>query len=88
MELLTELREKRAKTLLLSVEASDVTDQIIDDLYTMVMDHAGTCQLKFVLKDHKTNTKLKMPSKSMKVNVDNEFIDKVKTLSVFDYILE
>jgi DNA polymerase-3 subunit alpha len=52
------------------------------------MDHAGTCQLKFVLKDHKTNTKLKMPSKSMKVNVDNEFIDKVKTLSVFDYILE
>ncbi|MDG1913512.1 MAG: DNA polymerase III subunit alpha [Crocinitomix sp.] len=88
MDLLTELRDKRAKVLKLEVECSDVTDQVIDKLYNVVMDHAGTCQLKFIIKDHKTNSTIKMPSKTMKVTVDNEFIKKVKELDVFEYTLE
>ncbi len=88
MDLLTELREKRAKTLLLEVESSDLTDRVIDKLYDLVMDHSGNCQLKFIVKDHKTNTKVKMPSKSLKVNVDSDFIKKVKELEVFEYTLE
>ncbi|MFT5819470.1 MAG: DNA polymerase-3 subunit alpha [Crocinitomix sp.] len=88
MELLTELRDKRAKVLQLEVESSDITDQVIDKLYNVVMDHSGTCQLKFIIKDHKTNTTIKMPSKTMKVAIDNEFIKKVNELEVFEYTLE
>jgi len=88
MDLLTELRDKRAKVLKLEVESSDITDRVIDDLYNVVMDHSGSCQLKFIIKDHKTNAKIKMPSKTMKVAIDNDFINKVKELEVFDYTLE
>jgi len=88
MDLLTELRDKRAKTLLLEVESADLTDHVIDQLYHVVSDHAGNCQLKFIVKDHKTNSKIKMPSKSFKVSVDNDFIKKVKELEVFEYTLE
>ena len=88
MELLTELRDKRAKVLLLEVESNDITDNVIDNLYNIVMDHSGTCQLKFIIKDHKTKSVVKMPSKTMKVNVDSELIKKVKELEVFEYTLE
>lgn len=88
MDLLTELRDKRAKTLLLEVESTDLTDHIIDQLYHVVSDHTGNCQLKFIVKDHKTNARIKMPSKSFKVSVDNDFIKKVKELEVFEYTLE
>ena len=88
MELLTELRDKRSKTLMLEVESSDITDQIIDDLYHVVSDHSGNCKLKFIVKDHKTNARVKMPSKTMKVAVDNAFIKKVEALRVFEYTLE
>lgn len=88
MDLLTELRDKRAKTLLLEIESSDLTDHIINELYNVVSDHAGNCQLKFIVKDHKTNSRIKMPSKSFKVAVDNDFIKKVSALDVFEYTLE
>ena len=88
MDLLTELREKRAKTILLEVESTDITDRIIDQLYELVTDRAGNCQLKFIINDHKTGSKIKMPSKTMKVNADNDFVKKVKELEVFNYVLE
>ena len=73
---------------MLEVESSDITDQIIDDLYHVVSDHSGNCKLKFIVKDHKTNARVKMPSKTMKVAVDNAFIKKVEALRVFEYTLE
>ncbi|MCG8574222.1 MAG: DNA polymerase III subunit alpha [Flavobacteriales bacterium] len=88
MDLLTELRDKRARTLLLEVESSDISDEKIDELYTILTDHSGNCALKFVLKDHKTNSSIRMPSRSMKVAVDNEMIEKVKKLEIFEYQLE
>jgi len=87
MELLTELKDKRAKVLMLEVESSDITDQVIDDLYNLISDNSGNCQLKFIVKDHKSKTKVKMPSKTMKVSLDHDFIKKVKELEVFDYSL-
>ena len=88
MELLTELREKRATTLLVSVESSDISEPLIEDLYQLVQEHSGSCQLKFVIKDHKSSSQIKMPSRSFKVNVDNDFINKIEELQVFECAIE
>lgn len=88
MELLSELREKKARTLLLSVESSDLTDNKIDELYELISENSGNCALKFIVKDHKTNAELRMPSRSIKVSVDNDFIKKVDELEVFEYTVE
>jgi DNA polymerase-3 subunit alpha len=83
MELLPELREKKARTLTVAVESSDLNETLIDDLYQLVQDNSGGCTLKFIIKDHKSKAQIKMPSRSYKVNVNNEFIDKIEELQVF-----
>ncbi|MBD3637071.1 MAG: DNA polymerase III subunit alpha [Crocinitomicaceae bacterium] len=88
LDLLTELRDKRAKTLLLTVESSDLTDIMIDELYHLVQDNSGPCSLKFIIRDHKSKSEIKMPSRNMKVSVDNDFIKEVDKLKVFDYAIE
>ena len=71
-----------------AVEQSDINDSILDDLFHIVSAHTGDCQLKFELHDFKTKTKLKMPSRSMKVTIEKEFIKKLDNLEVFQYTLE
>ncbi|MBK6953304.1 MAG: DNA polymerase III subunit alpha [Crocinitomicaceae bacterium] len=84
IELLSELRERRVKSVILSAEYADITDQCIDELYALILAHSGNCALKFQVKDHKNNAVIKMPSRSVKVNLEKEFIDKVKDLKVFE----
>ncbi len=88
IELLADVKEKRTKCLVLTVEQSDLTDMVVDELYLAVSDHVGTCQLKFILQDHKSKTTLKMPSRNMKVAIGKELIQKIAKLEVFDYKLE
>ena len=84
MDLLPELREKRARTLMLEVESSQLSDEKIDALYEILNERKGNCSLKFILKDHKSNSTLKMPSRMMKVAVDKEVIDEVDKLEIFE----
>jgi DNA polymerase-3 subunit alpha len=88
MELLADVKEKRTKSLVLSVEQSDLTDMIIDDLYAVIADHSGNCQLKFILRDHKSKTSLKMPSRNLKVNINKKLIQSLDDLQIFDCKLE
>ena len=88
MDLLTELKSKKAKSLWLEVESADITDELMENLFTLVSDNKGTCHLKFLIKDYKSNTRVKMPSKTMKVTVENDFIKKIEALNVFEYSLE
>ncbi|MEO9531209.1 MAG: DNA polymerase III subunit alpha [Crocinitomicaceae bacterium] len=88
MELLSELREKKAKSLTLAVESSDLTDHMIDELYNIIQENSGSCALKFVVKDHKSKAELRMPSRTLKVSVDNKFIHAVEDLQVFEYTVD
>jgi DNA polymerase-3 subunit alpha len=88
MELLSELREKKSKSLTLAVESSDLTDNVIDELYHIIQENTGACALKFVVKDHKSKTELRMPSRTLKVSVDNKFIHAVEDLQVFEYTVD
>ena len=88
MELLSDLREKRTKSVVLSVDANEITDQRIDELYALMAANTGNCQVKFMVRDVKNNATVKMPSRSVKVSVDNEFLQKIEALQVFECRLE
>ena len=88
MELLVELREKRTRALLLTAEYMDITDSKIEDLYHLIQNHPGEHQLKFYINDFKTKSLIKMPSRNVKVAVDNQFIKKVAELNIFECSLE
>jgi len=84
IELLSNLKEKRTKEIVLAVEQSDITDSLLDELYIAITEHPGDCRVKFILLDHKTETKLSMPSRNLKVEISKELIDKLNKLNVFD----
>ncbi len=87
MELLPELREKLSRYLMLEVESSELTNENSSELHKILKQHKGKCLLRMVIKDAKTGAAVKMPSRTMKVSVDNEVINKVKSLQVFDVLL-
>ena len=88
MELLAEVKEKRTKSIILSVEQSEITDDLLDNLYNAFEEYKGGCQVKFELKDYKTNTLIKMPSKTMKIDINKHLINKLQEFNVFEYRLE
>jgi len=88
MELLADVKEKRTKTIILTVEQSDITDIILDDLYTTITDHPGDCRIKFILNDFKSDTSIVMPSRNMKVTIEKELINKLDKIGIFNYKLE
>ena len=88
MKLLAEVKEKKTKALVLSIEQSDITDDLLDDLYNIFEENIGNCQVKFELKDHKTNTVIKMPSKTIKIEINKHLINYLNQNKVFEYKLE
>jgi len=84
IELLSNLKEKRTKEIVLAVEQSDITDSLLDELYLAITEHPGESRVKFVLLDHKSETKLNMPSRNLKVEIGKELIDKLNKLNVFE----
>jgi len=88
MELLAELREKKTKAVVLTVNSNDINDRSIDELYSLASTNVGNIQLKFHVKDTATNAIVKMPSRNVKVNIDNEFLKKIEELNVFECKLE
>ena len=84
IELLSNLKEKRTKEIILSIEQSDITDTLLDELYLAITEHPGECRVKFMLLDHKSETKLSMPSRNLKVEIGKGLIDKLKKLNVFE----
>jgi len=84
IELLSNLKEKRTKEISLTVEQSDITDSMLDDLYTTITEHPGECRVKFILLDHKSKTKIKMPSRNLKVQISKEFVTKLNEMGVFE----
>ncbi len=88
MELLAEVKEKRTKSIVLSVEQSDVTDDLLDHLYHTFEENKGGCQVKFEVKDFKTNTTIKMPSKTMKIEINKQLTKQLEEFKVFEYRLE
>ncbi len=84
IELLSNLKEKRTKEIVLAVEQSDITDSLLDELYLAITEHPGECRVKFVLLDHKSETKLNMPSRNLKVEIGTELIGKLNKLNIFD----
>jgi DNA polymerase III subunit alpha len=88
IELLADLREKRTRALVLSAEYNDITDHAIDEVYALMQQNSGSIAVKFLVKDHKTGAAIRMPSRSVKISPDNEFLKKVEALQVFECRLE
>lgn len=83
--LLSELREKMSKSLTIQVPLSELTHTFINKMDEIIrinteQNENRNCQLKFMLMDYEEETILEMPSKTVRINPSNEFLEEISKM--------
>ncbi len=92
ISLLSELRDKMAKVLTIQLPLNELSDELMAQLDEMVKSNAEEhrerkCSLRFRLVDFDGGNVLEMPTKSLKINPSNQFLEKIKSLNGLSYKL-
>ncbi|SDM07400.1 DNA polymerase III subunit alpha [Pedobacter antarcticus] len=85
--LLSDLREKLAKSITLQIPIQGISDQIISQIYELIAENQENteqqnCMLNFTVYDREQQVSLELPSKSLKINPTNQFLEQIKSLNV------
>jgi DNA polymerase-3 subunit alpha len=83
--LLSELRDKMSKCLTIQLPLSDLSESFMLKMDEIVrvnteQNESRNCQLKFMILDYEEETALEMPSKSLRINPSNEFIEGITNI--------
>ncbi|MNY25916.1 DNA polymerase III subunit alpha [compost metagenome] len=87
INLLSELRDKLAKSVTIQVPIERVTDEFMSQVLNILENNKATteqqnCQLLFDVYDREQNVMVKLPSKSLKINPTNDFLEQLNALNV------
>jgi DNA polymerase-3 subunit alpha len=82
IELLQELRDKRAKGLTIRISNTDLSYLLIDALNEVINENIGNVSLKFTVYDTLEGIEVEMPSRSLKVKPSNDLFKKLAKLGV------
>ncbi len=78
IDLLQTLRETKANSIQLKVSTKALDQIMITDLNKLFMENVGNTPVKFVVFDPLDNVEVNMPSKTIKVGLNNEFVNGLK----------
>ena len=81
IELLQELRDKKAKGIDIRISNSELSFILIDALNELINDNIGNINLKFIVYD-RDGLEIEMPSRSIKVKPSNDLFKKLAKLGV------
>ncbi|MFT4770416.1 MAG: DNA polymerase-3 subunit alpha [Cryomorphaceae bacterium] len=89
IELLNELREKRTKKVLLEVRAEDISEELLKGLEPLMHKNGngGTCAVEFRVVDPVRKLSVRMPSRSMRIDLSNDSIKQLDAINGVNYKL-
>jgi DNA polymerase-3 subunit alpha len=76
------LREQRANSLHIKINAKSIDQILIADLNKLLLAHEGNCTLHFTIYDGLDGVEVKMPSKSIKIDPNNQLFNDLKKLNL------
>jgi DNA polymerase-3 subunit alpha len=85
VELLADVREKKARRITLQIDLSMLTDDVVEQVTTLCESHSGSCGMTIQIKD--LGVGISMPSRTTRVELSNEFLNGIEELKVFDYLI-
>ncbi|MDP4586671.1 MAG: hypothetical protein NWS86_00700, partial [Flavobacteriales bacterium] len=85
IELLADVREKKARRITLQIDLSMLSDDIVESLVNLCEANPGTCGMTLQIKD--LGVGISMPSRTTRIALSNEFLNGVEDLKVFDYLI-
>ncbi|WP_293945964.1 MULTISPECIES: DNA polymerase III subunit alpha [unclassified Sphingobacterium] len=92
VQLLSELREKMAKSFTINVPLPKLNEEFLDGIKDILAQNeiegvVPNCQLKFKIWDPQDEISVEMPAKSLKINLTNEFLDCIDKFEGINYRL-
>jgi len=86
MGLLTEVRDKLARSITVCLELNSLNDNLVDSLQQIVETNnqkypVKNCTLRFMVKDVEESLLIELPSKTFKVNPNDELLDEIHNLT-------
>ncbi len=85
--LLSEVREKMAKSLTIRIPLKGVSDDMVKNIYTITSTHPGNCTLKFTLVDPDENMSVDLVAKKIKLQLSNDLIRQLDAMASVSYKL-
>ncbi|HNP18707.1 MAG TPA: DNA polymerase III subunit alpha [Fulvivirga sp.] len=80
IELLSELRDKKTKGVMININSSEVSSDIIDQIEQICQQYKGDLSLHLSLIDNDEKFAIEMLSRKYKVNPSNEMIEEMKKI--------
>jgi DNA polymerase-3 subunit alpha len=92
IDLLAELRDKLTKCITIQVPIDAINDELMAKIDVLLNENKENseqhnCKLNFEVFDREQNLKLELPSKSLKINPNNQFLEQLTKLNVVHYRL-
>jgi DNA polymerase-3 subunit alpha len=86
MGLLTEVRDKLARSITVCLELRSLNDSLVDSLQQIVETNnqkypVKNCTLRFIVKDAEEALLVELPSKTFKVNPSDDLLDEIHNLT-------
>jgi DNA polymerase-3 subunit alpha len=76
-----------AKSLTIRIPLNNVSDDMVKNIYTIANTHPGNCSFKVTLFDTDENMSVDLVSRKIKLNLTNDFINQLDTMSEVSYKL-
>ncbi|PJA08055.1 MAG: DNA polymerase III subunit alpha [Flavobacteriales bacterium CG_4_10_14_0_2_um_filter_32_8] len=86
IELLAELRDKKVKTLTVNMETKDITEELIEKIYTLLDQHQGKCEFSIQIKDEEEGI-IRLSSRSKRINISDQFLQNINEIKEITYQL-
>lgn len=87
IQLLPDVKEKIVKSITISFDVMNMTNDIFEYLTDYAERHKGSSKLQFCIKDMENEFSLELVSKSHQITVEQELIDYIKSIPNIDYKL-
>lgn len=87
IQLLPDVKEKIVKSITISFDVMNMTNDIFEYLTDYAERHKGNSKLQFCIKDMENEFSLELVSKSHQITVEQELIDYIKSIPNIDYKL-
>ena len=78
IQILQDVLEKQTKKITISLDINNLTENRIKEIHKILKENEGTVPVDFIVYDLPENTSLNLHSRSVKVNVDNDFLKLLK----------
>ena len=86
IELLSELRETKVKSITVSVKNEDVTEELVNNIKALLDIHEGKCEFSMQVKDKEEGI-IKLNSRSKRVDLNDDFLQQMDQIDSITYKL-